>query len=248
MAEDQTDSEAVVVKGPLKGPEAARATRERLQKKGILPVREKPESDKIHTAPFVTETQPEEVYDPTKKLFPQAQGEEGKEIRAKIVESYGGKESVSAEAKKGLTEDARKLNTMAVSISESSETQEPVVTTPVSETPIPEATPIETPPATYQPQVEAKGGSAFLKKALKDNEPLESTRTIGVSTFKVPAEAEFLPPSQRPFQKRPPAQPTPFPKPPMPEEVIREQVKSTPQVEPKPPFWANLFNRIRGRS
>jgi len=240
MPEDQlgkTESKVA-----LRGPAAAKATLERLQKKGILPVKPEAGSSKAHTPPFVPEASAKETYDPARKLFAQEP-----EINSKIVESYGGEDTIPADIKKELTAEARKLNTMAMGTGESSETEQPVKTAPFSEMPTDQDSPVAETPGFTPPHLEAKGGSAFLKKALEANKPPEPRTGLPPSVFRVPQEAK-LPAFMEPKEKTPPARTAPLStRPPLPEQALREEYLETAPKPPKPSFLSNLFNKLRGR-
>ena len=244
MAEDALKSETPEVKVPLRGSEAAKATLERLQQKGILPTKQEMATPETPVAPPFPEIPQGQEYDSAKKAFPQ-----GPDVRAKIVESYGGTDTIPPAVKQELTAQARKLNTIAMGTGEaSSEAEQPKVPafteSPTTQTPPPtEAS--TTPPEEH---LEAKGGAAPLRRILEAQKPVESTYVPGSSRFKVPLEAERIPASQRPLEKMPPVQQVPISvRPPMPEEALRTQYSKTQPERPRQSFFGNLWNRIRGR-
>ena len=243
MAEDPIKSEIPEVKVPLRGPEAAKATLERLQQKGILPTKKEdavPETPVVPPFPEIPQGQP---YDAAKKAFPQEP-----EVRAKIIESYGGTDTISPAVKQELTSEARKLNTIAMGTGEaSSEAEQPPKVPPFTESPSSPTPPLAETPAT--PPVEHLEAKSPLKRMLEGQKPVESTYVPGSSRFKVPPEAERIPPSQRPLEKMPPVQQVPLSvRPPMPEEALRTHYNKTQPEQPKQSFFGSLWNRIRGRA
>lgn len=239
MAEDQVKTEPSNVKVPLRGGEAAKATMERLQRRGILPVKEEDEP-----TPQPQSTPPaEEEYFPIKKAFPQEPEEQ-----AKIIGSFPGEETIPPEVKRELTEKVRKLNTMAMGTSEgSSETETTAKVAPFTDKPTGQGLPgteIPTPPP--QPEhLEAKGGAAPLKRILKAQEEIEKAGDkVAAVRVRIPEEAKaYVPPSQRLYEKRQYNVP-----PPLPEEKLRGQAQQTPPEAPKPSFLTRFWNNLTGRS
>ena len=238
MAEDQKIKESEV-KVPLRGPEAAKATMERLQKKGILPVKEEEPTAQPQPTPPA-----EEEYFPIKKAFPQEPEEQ-----AKIVESYrqpDTEETIPPEIKRELTEKTRKLNTMAMGTSEGpGETKEVPNISPFTDKPTGQGLPgteIPTPPPPTE-HLEAKGGAAPLKRILKAQEEIEKagSETAPVRV-RIPEEAKaYIPPSQRLYDRRQYNVP-----PPLPEERLRHEAQKTPPEAPKQSFLARFWKTLTG--
>jgi len=159
-------------------PETAKATLERLQRKGILPVREETAA--------------------AKKAFPQKPEE-----RAKIVASYPGEETIPSEVKRELTEEARKLNTIAMGTG-SEVTPETPPTSPV-QTPVKESpkrqqvtpAPEKEFSVAEEERSQAEQNAAWAERVLAENRaeklPAETPEPVKIASQEVaPAAAPWI--------------------------------------------------------
>ena len=200
---DAADTEQASPRRKIFNSKEAMASIRRAQERGDWPQRKNP------TAPKEPIAEPSD-YDPAKKLFPT------EEERAKVLSSVPAtEETIPPEIKRELTEEARKLNTMAMAgTEETSETQQPQVQSPYGP-PTPEKVQARQEGVNrFKKIMEAQKEVKVAKSGASQPKPLE-TKTVASAPSseptpppapKTPASTAEEPGDARPFWLRKQAQ------------------------------------------